>query len=201
MAPARKIKKLKRGITRVKAAKRTHEPEERRSDIPPSPPPQPPAERPRKPTPALLDAICERLAGGQTGAEVCRDPAMPTWALLCTWRQKDAAFDKRYWVARKQGCEFHADEIITIADDGSNDYVERKLKDGGTRLIWDRESFERSRLRVDARKWTASRILRHLFGERAEVAVSTPDGVQLDVGIKQTLIDSIVALVRPKDDP
>jgi hypothetical protein len=199
--PARKIKKLKRGARRVKLTKSSTKASEPRSTPDPSPDTDAPRFRPTVPSAALLEAICERIANGQTTSEVVRDETMPTWNVLYRWREQDEDFNRAYTIARQSCCEKWADEIIEIADDASNDYVERVLKNGGTQTVWSRENFERSRLRVDSRKWTASKVLRHVYGEKSEVDLRTPDGVSIDVTTRNALIDSIVKLVQPKADP
>jgi hypothetical protein len=191
LAPARKIpKKPKRGPKRVI---RRHKA--------PAPAPEAPKAKPRLPdyTYALSEVICTRLANGETGAEVCRDPDMPSWNTVCNWRRKHADFDRRYRTAREQGCEFYADEIISIADSGENDYVTRLTKKGA-KTVFDRDHFERSRLRVDARKWTVSKILRHTYGDKSEVDLRTPDGLNVKVEERNALIDALVKLVHPKVD-
>ena len=55
-------------------------------------------------------------------------------------------------------------EIIEIADDASGDYV--TSSDGQT--IVDHENIQRSRLRVDARKWAAARLAPKKYGDRIE---------------------------------
>ena len=55
-------------------------------------------------------------------------------------------------------------EIIEIADDASGDYV--TTGDGMT--IVDHENIQRSRLRVDARKWAAARLAPKKYGDRLE---------------------------------
>jgi hypothetical protein len=191
LAPARKIKKRK-GPRRVNRLKKLRN---GRID-----PPVTPQRRPTRPdipySYDLSEEICERLSNGETGASVCRDPKMPTWAVLQRWRRKHTDFDHRYRIAREACCEYYADDIVDIADDGRNDYVVRT--DG--RKVFDREAFERSRLRVDTRKWTVSKILRHVYGDKSEVDVRTPDGVNVKVEERNALIDAIVKLVHPKVD-
>ncbi len=136
------------------------------------------------------------MANGVTATEICRDPAMPVWSTLKRWERDNADFAKRYEIARKQCCEYHVDEVVTIADDASNDYMQRA--NGG--VAFNRESFERSRLRMQARQWNASKILRHVYGEKSEVDVRTPDGVNVRVEERNALIDQIVKLVSPKAD-
>jgi hypothetical protein len=121
---------------------------------------------------------------------------MPTWGTLARWRREHEDFNRRYTIARQSCCERWADEIIEIADDATNDYVQRR--DG--RRVFDRESFERSRLRVDSRKWTAAKVLRHVYGDKSEVELRTPDGINVKVDERNSLIDAIVKLVHPKVD-
>jgi hypothetical protein len=52
-----------------------------------------------------------------------------------------------------------ADELLEIADDATNDFVERQNKDGHTSKVFDAEHVQRSRLRVEARKWLLSKAL------------------------------------------
>lgn len=192
LAPARKIaNRSKRGPKRVDRRNRT-------ATTPPEVAETINAElpRPTRYTDALADEVCERLANGETATAICRDPRMPKWATLKRWEREDEDFARRYEVARKQCCEYHTDEIVEIADNAVNDYVMRA--DG--KRVFDRESFERSRLRVDARKWNASKILRHTYGDKSEVDVRTPDGVTVRNEERNALIDALVKLVSPKQD-
>jgi hypothetical protein len=190
VAPVRKIQKRPRGPRRV-----THRLKSRKT-APERPADDPPA-RPTEYSFRLSEVICERITAGQTTSEVCRDPAMPQWHVLAKWRREHEDFNRRYTIARQSCCELWADEIIEIADDARNDYIVRS--DG--RRVFDRESFERSRLRVDSRKWTASKVLRHVYGDKSEVDLRTPDGVNVKVEERNQLIDAIVRLVHPKTDP
>src|SRR5258707_1135198 len=62
-------------------------------------------------------------------------------------------FRDQYARAREEQADKLFREIIEIADDASGDYV--TISDG--KRIVDHENVQRSRLRVDARKWTAAR--------------------------------------------
>ena len=53
------------------------------------------------------------------------------------------------------------DELLEIADDCTNDYMERNGK-----LVFDGEHISRSRLRVDTRKWLLSKALPKLYGDK-----------------------------------
>lgn len=73
-----------------------------------------------------------------------------------------------------------ADEIIDIADDGERDYI--KDAEGHETVNYDHIS--RARLRVDARKWIASKLKPKKYGDKQSVAVTDPDGgpISLTVG-------------------
>ncbi len=78
-----------------------------------------------------------------------------------------------------------AEEIVEIADDGRNDWMEVMSKDGesiGWRL--NGEAVQRSRLRVDARKWLMSKLLPKKYGESKD-----DGGNQQDVNVHGGLPD------------
>jgi hypothetical protein len=129
-------------------------------------------------TPELAAEICERLAEGQSLREICRSPHIPVaektvrnWAL--TDREGFAA---QYARARELLHAHWADEIIDIADDGVNDFMERRLKDGTLQTKPAYEVIQRSALRVDARKWLLSKLHPEQYGERKTTTLTGPGG-------------------------
>ena len=66
--------------------------------------------------------------------------------------------------------EAWADEQIDIFDDGAADYVERPSKSGeGTHLVFDGEHVQRSRLKIETRRWLMSKLRPDLYGERLAI--------------------------------
>lgn len=88
--------------------------------------------------------------------------------ILRDWMH-DAQFAAEYAIARRVGYEVMAEQVIEIADDGRNDWVERETQSGRTILVPDHEHMARSRLRVDTRKWLLSKYLPKVYGEKLEV--------------------------------
>jgi hypothetical protein len=74
--------------------------------------------------------------------------------------------------ARESGYHKMADELLEIADDASNDFMERKGKDGEAVMVVDHDHIARSRLRVDTRKWLLSKALPKVYGDKLELAGS-----------------------------
>lgn len=116
----------------------------------------------------LAARICERLAAGETLRSVCRDDDMPAPSTVIGWTHADKAFSEQYANARQHGYQFMADELLEISDDGSNDWMEREQEREGKNEGWqfNGEHFQRSRLRVDTRKWLLSKALPKVFGDK-----------------------------------
>lgn len=61
------------------------------------------------------DAICERLAEGESLASICRDKAMPAWSTVHSWIDADEAFAGQITRAREIGYQVRADQAILQA--------------------------------------------------------------------------------------
>jgi hypothetical protein len=118
-------------------------------------------------TPDVAAEICQRLANGETLRAICRDSHLPAESTVRQWALDDLeGFSAQYARAREIGYHGMFDEMLEIADDGSSDRAERKNADGSTSQVLDTEHVQRSKLRVDARKWMLSKALPKLYGER-----------------------------------
>lgn len=105
--------------------------------------------RPSKFTKVLADAICARLADGETLRAICRDKDMPPESTVRTWALDNKDFYAQYARAREIGYQGLADELTEIADDTKGDPA-------------------RDRLRVDTRKWLLSKALPKVYGDKIE---------------------------------
>ena len=65
-----------------------------------------------------------------------------------------------------------ADEMLEIADDGSNDWM---LRNGSGKELHglNGEHIQRSRLRLDTRKWLLSKALPKIYGDKLPVESNT----------------------------
>lgn len=133
--------------------------------------------RPSAYTEELAKKICARLAQGRTLRDVCRDKDMPDESTVRQWAAENyQGFYPHYTHAREVGYQAMADEAIAIADDISRDYKPRKARDGSVEMVVDQEHVNRSRLRVDTRKWLLSKALPKIYGDRVTTEVSGPNG-------------------------
>lgn len=115
------------------------------------------------------DAICERLADAESLRSICCDEAMPSMSTVCKWLGKNADFAEQYARAREAQADAIFDEILDIADDGSNDWMNRKRDDGSTDEVLNHEHVSRSKLRIEARKWMAGKLRPKKYGEKLEI--------------------------------
>ena len=118
--------------------------------------------RPSDFTQATADLICERLADGESLRKICRGDGMPAESTVRLWAMDDVqGFSAQYTRSREIGYERLSDELLEIADDGSNDTYET---DSGTAV--NQDVIARSRLRVDTRKWMLSKMLPKRYGDK-----------------------------------
>ncbi|POU03619.1 DNA packaging protein [Escherichia sp. ESNIH1] len=125
--------------------------------------------RPSDYTEELAEIICLRLAEGESLRSVCRDEDMPSKQAVLRWLARNEAFRAQYVRAKEEGAEAIAEELFDIADDGSNDWMEKLDKDGeaiGYQL--NGEHVQRSKLRIDTRKWYLSKIMPKKYGDRIQ---------------------------------
>ncbi len=125
------------------------------------------AGRPSIYTQPLAVKICRRLAEGESLRAICADKAMPAISTVMGWLfdGNHDEFSEQYARAREAQAEIRADEIVDIADDDANDFTADK--DGN--LVANNEHIQRSRLRVDARKWIAAKLLPKRYGDKLDL--------------------------------
>lgn len=122
--------------------------------------------RPSSFTQAKADLICDLLSDGLSLRQICCMEDMPERNTVFRWLEASPAFQRQYARARELQADHYAEEIIEISDDGSRDYN----KDEEGNLIVDHDHIQRSRLRVDSRKWAASKLAPKKYGDRMQLA-------------------------------
>jgi len=143
--------------------------------------------RPTDYTPELAAQICELLSQGKSLRSVCREDSMPCAASVFLWLRKYPEFSEQYAKAKEESADALVEDILDIADDGSNDWMEQKDKEGALEG-WRQngEALQRSRLRVDTRKWIASKLKAKKYGDKLDVEHSGK------LSIEQLVADSLV---------
>lgn len=117
-------------------------------------------------------ALCAALMEGKSLRTICADENMPAARTVYMWLGSNPDFVQQYARAREDQADTLADEIIDIADDSSHDTIVKTNADGSTSEVANTEWINRSRLRVDARKWVAAKLKPKKYGERMAHDVS-----------------------------
>jgi hypothetical protein len=79
------------------------------------------------------------------------------------WVYKNPDRAAMYARAREERADFLFDEIIAISDETE---VEAKYEGEDVKLVLDSTAVARNRLRVDARKWAASKLKPRVYGDK-----------------------------------
>jgi len=161
-----------------------------------------PGGRPSKYSPQLADEICVKISSGQSLRDICKDDGVPSTRTIFSWINEATVskengennvkieFLHQYELALANRAHGLADEIIAIADDSEDDYgfKDDADKDGeGAKPVFLAEHVQRSRLRVDARKWVASKLLPKKYGDFARNELTGRDGGPIEISIPQQI--------------
>lgn len=136
-----------------------------------------PVGRPSSYTPELAGEICDRISVGATLRELEAQDDMPSMKTIMRWARDNADFRQQYARALDQRNDFWAEEIIEIADDGTNDYVEKRDQEGA--ILGYRENGEfisRSKVRIETRKWLMGKGSPKKYGEKVAHELTGRDG-------------------------
>jgi hypothetical protein len=144
--------------------------------------------RPTLYTEELARLICERVATTTFGlARMCSTyDDIPDKSTINLWRYKYPEFSTQYAQAKLKQADLLAEECLDIADDGTNDWMESFGEDGDTAYRLNGEHVQRSRLRIDTRKFLAAKLLPKQYGDKTEE--KKPE----DKSVIEMLIDKLV---------
>jgi cell division protein YceG involved in septum cleavage len=117
--------------------------------------------------------ICERLAEGWSLRQIGKELDCSASSIV-QWRAEDATFSEQYARAMDARADRMADEILEIADEGSNDWMERE----GV-LVPNHEHISRSKLRADTRRWLMAKMAPKRYGEKTTTELTGADGTPL----------------------
>lgn len=146
------------------------------------------------------DTICERLADGESLRAICRDNDMPSKATVFRWLGLHEEFSDQYARARETQADSLFDDVLEIADDARNDWME-KNGDGDNGWQVNGEHVQRTRLRIDARKWMAGKLRPKVYGEKSQLEHTSPDGTMTPkaLDLSQLPTETLEAIVKVAD--
>jgi hypothetical protein len=111
--------------------------------------------------PAIFNRICREVGSGKSLRKVLKGKGMPSMHKLFDELERRPELGQQYARARQKGIEHHIDGIIDLADTANA------------------ENAHAVRLKVDTRKWIASKILPRIYGDMRQLDVRV---TQADIG-------------------
>lgn len=115
------------------------------------------------------DILCEHIAMGYSLRKVCEQDGMPVMSTIFKWIREHEDFSKQYARATEERTEAMAEDILDIADNGTNDVKLVEDKNGNEREVVDNDVIQRSRLRVDTRKWLMAKMKPKKYGDKIDM--------------------------------
>lgn len=140
--------------------------------------------RPSEYTTETGKTVCELIIEGLSVREIAERDDMPSEKTIWTWISKYPEFLQGYTRAKETQADRFAEDIIEISDNGTNDWMDRRIEEGTIVRTADHEHINRSRLRVDARKWLMAKMAPKKYGEK--VAVDHSGTVTLEQMVLQS---------------
>lgn len=124
-----------------------------------------------------FEEIIEWICSGKSVNSIllCKKDSMPSHTTFYAWVKNDANLYAKYARALKVRADVHVEQIIDIADDSSQDTKIVYNASGMEIEVEDKEYTSRSKLRVEARKWAASKMNPKKYGDKVEHDVQVTD--------------------------
>jgi hypothetical protein len=110
---------------------------------------------------AVGEAICARLANGESLTSIGQDPEMPCYGTILEWVKRHPKFQDMYVTARQMQGDYLFDEVRDVA------------------LAATKETVPVARLRFDVNRWQASRLAPRKYLERL---VAAEEMAELGIG-------------------
>ncbi len=128
----------------------------------------------------IADYVCSGIGKGKSLRSLCEPKDMPAHSTVLDWVRDNTDFADQYTRAREVQADTIFDEILEIADDSKNDFMESQEGHVST----NQENIQRSRLRIDARKWMAGKMRPKKYSDHIRQEISGPDGKAIELEVK-----------------
>ena len=145
--------------------------------------------------------ISERIALGETVADICKDGHMPAERTVWKWRQVHPKFDDAYTRARVDQMHSWANQIVQLAGESEGDFkitvpldspeLKRIEETGSVTFKFTRRHVSRAALMIDTRKWLMARYAPEAFGQSTNVHSTIQYQGMSDDEIIQDLRDAL----------
>lgn len=131
--------------------------------------------------------LLNRLARGETLKQITKDLHMPSYQQVMKWVKSDPDFQEAYLSAQEFRMNVFADEILEIADDSVGDIRLGFDKNGNVIPEVNVEAIQRSKLRIETRKYLMERYAKGTFAAQKDSGAKASNSGNGQVNIQINL--------------
>ncbi len=131
-----------------------------------------PAGRPSLYSPEVAARICAGIADGHSLRKLCREDNIPSLATIFEWLASKPEFAEQYARAKDAQADAMAEDMLDIADIPPSMSADGKIDSGD---VADK------RLRIDTRKWIASKLKPKKYGDKIEQEIKGEVGLTVQI--------------------
>jgi len=137
----------------------------------------------------LAIEICGEISTNAVGLKkLCtQHENWPSYKVIREWLIIHEEFRDLYARAKEYQAEILAEEMIDISDYSAEDYI---VGDNGKSVL-DHEHVQRSKLRIDTRKWVASKLLPKKYGDKIQNEITGLDGSAIKTETRLTIEEMV----------
>ena len=131
----------------------------------------------------IFEYVCQEIEKGRALRNVLKDENMPSTSTFYQWLDNDEVKAKQYARATEVRADIIFDDILAIADENTND---TSINENGIEVV-NNDVIQRSRLRIDARKWVLSKLNPKKFGDKTDITsggekiTNAPTSIQVEI--------------------
>lgn len=115
-------------------------------------------------SPEVGDKIAAMLLEGDRVKDVCKSLGIGIEKFY-QWLRSNNDFEILYARAKEEQADQMADDMLSIADESGDDYI---TDANGVERV-NNEAVQRSRLKIETRKWLAAKFKPHKYGDHQQV--------------------------------
>jgi len=135
--------------------------------------------RPKIYSEEIANRICGEIASSSKSLRtICNQDGFPCVQTVLNWLNTNKTFLAQYTRAKEEQADYLVEEMLDIADDGSNDFM--TITKGDVQYeVENKEVTSRSKLRIETRKWIASKLKAKKYGDKLDL---TTGGEKVSTG-------------------
>lgn len=127
--------------------------------------------------PESINEFCDYIAAGGHMAGFCADRGLK-YNAVDWWIEQNPSRTAMYARAKMRRADVLFDEIVAIADESC---VETRYEGDEVKLVLDSTAVARNRLRVDTRKWAASKLRPGTYGDKITQEITGAGGGAIQI--------------------